>query len=441
MLYELLFGNKKKESNQFGDAKFMNWTRKRHYFSRNTKNGYCVDGTNFLKEKHLFNHTIYCAPTGSGKSTTIINHLLSTSKKDHYSMFVLDVSGELESICGKHLRDSGFKISRLDISNPSEGLQYNPLKRAKDSQNNNAIQQLAELLICQHDKSEKSFWEQSAISETETCLKALFSEKEEPNLLDLYNLINLITVKPKEAIAYMEKNLPEESFMDFAAFMGMEPKLRSNIIASMKAPLSQIKSKALQQLTEKDTVDLESLRTEKRVFFLRLTEGDEKYNRFLLSIFNTQLISVAMRMPQNKDEKYLPIYMFLDEFPTYRIAQFPQMVSVLRKRKVALFIYVQELSQLDEIYRINGTKTILGNMLNKFFFGNLRREQAEYVSKLLGTKTEEVNGSLRPMPLMRPEEIIGLKKFHCLYINGLDSCLLKIKPWFKSSLKKKANSN
>ena len=186
-------------------------------------------------------------------------------------------------------------------------------------------------------------------------------------------------------------------------------------------------------------MDLLSLRTKKRVLFLRLEEGKEKYYRFLLSAFNSQLMDVALKMPK-KGQKHNPIMMFLDEFPTYRISQFPQMVSVLRKRKVALFIYIQDISQIEQIYGVNGTKTILGNMLNQVYFGNLRREECERIEKLLGTKTEEINGALRPMPVLRADEIQGLKKFHCLYINGMDYCILKILPWFKSyRMKKRAD--
>ncbi len=442
MLYDLLFGNNQNENTQFGNAHFMSRRTKNKYFKTTTKNGFCIDGKKFLLEKHLYNHTLYCAPTGSGKSTTIINHLLSITKKDDYSLFLLDVSGELESICGKHLKNVGYSISRLDLSNPSESDTYNPLKRA--IRNENGIQELAELLICPETKTTKTFWEQSAISLVETLLTALLAESQEDetkkSLLGLYHLINLITVKPQEAILFIEQHIPEEIFMDFAAFMGLDPKLKSNILASAKAPLSKLKSKSIQQLTSTDSLELSSLRTQKKALFLRIEEGKEKYYRFLLSIFNTQMMEMALEKPQ-KGKEFKPIFMFLDEFPTYSISQFPQMVSVLRKYKVALFIYVQEIAQVENNYGKTATKTILANMLNQVYFGNLRREQAAQVETLLGTKTEEINGALRPMPLMRTDEIVGMPKFTCLYINGLDAIQLKISPWFKktSKLYKKAD--
>lgn len=440
MIYDYIFKNNRNKNTQFGDGKLMDWWRKRHYFSRNTKNDYCIDGKQFLKQEHLFQHVLYCSPTGGGKSTTIINHLLNTKKSDDYSMVILDVSGELENICGKRLRESGFEVSRLDFSQPSNGEKYNPFEYIGLSENGE--QELSELLMCP-ETPPKTFWDKSSIAEATTSIKALCAKTQKDSskktLLGLLNLINLIAVKPKEAIAFMQEHLPEELFMDFASFMGLEPKLKSNIIASIKAPLGKLKSKSIQELTAKDTVDLLSLRTKKRVLFLRLEEGKEKYYRFLLSAFNSQLMDVALKMPK-KGQKYNPIMMFLDEFPTYRISQFPQMVSVLRKRKVALFIYIQEISQIEQIYGVNGTKTILGNMLNQVYFGNLRREECDRIERLLGSKTEEVNGVLRAMPVLRADQIMGLKKFHCLYVNGMDFTILKIRPWFKSvRMKKRAD--
>lgn len=440
MLYDTLF-KKNNNNTQFGNAQFMDWSTQRSYFRTNTKNGFCIDGKKYLLEKHLFNHLICCAPSGSGKSTIIINHLLNASKKDDYSLFVLDVSGELENICRPHLESVGFSCSRLDFTNPNDSDKYNPLKRATLTAN--GIQELSELLICPEAKATKSFWEQSAISLIETLLMGILSDKqkdkEKKNLLGLYNLLNLIVVKPNEAIEFMAQNLDESHYMEFASFMGMEPKLKSNILASAKAPLSKLKSRVIQELTSTDTLDLRSLRTQKKVLFLRLEEGKEQYYRFLLSIFNTQFVEMALEMPQ-KNSEYKPIYMFWDEFPSFTVSQFPQMVSVLRKRKIALFVFIQEVSQIENNYGKNNTKTILANMQNQIYFGNLRMEQALQIEKLLSTKTEEVNGVLRAMPLMRADEIIGMKPFQFLYINGLDSIVLKVKPWFKSSkLKKRAN--
>lgn len=434
MIYDYIFKNNRNKNTQFGNSKPMDWWRKRYYFSRNTKNGYCIDGKQFLKEEHLYHHTIYCSATGGGKSTTIVNHLVNIKKRDQYSLFILDVSGELEKMTSRHLKEVGYTISRLDFGDPNQSDTYNPLKRA--TQSDNGIQELAELLICPESKGAKSFWEQSAISLVETLLMGLLSDRQKDqskkNLLGLYNLINLIVVKPNEAIEFLEQNLDEQHYMDFASFMGLEPKLKSNILASAKAPLSKLKSKAIQKLTSTDTIDLSSLRTQKRVLFLRLEEGKEKYYRFLLSIFITQLTEMALKMPI-EGQKYIPIMMFWDEFPSFTVPQFPQWVSVLRKRKIALFIYVQELSQIEENYGKNGLKTILGNMRNQVYFGNLRREECERIEKLLGTKTEEINGLLRSMPALRADQIMGLKKFHCLYVNGMDFTVLKILPWFKSS--------
>jgi len=440
MLYDTLF-KKQNTNTQFGNAQFMDWSTKRRYFRTNTKNGFCMDGKKYLREEHLFKHVMYCAPSGSGKSTVIINHLLNTSTKDDYSMFVLDVSGELEKTCRKHLESVGFTCSRLDFTNPSNSDTYNPLKRATLTAN--GIQELAELLICPEAKPQKTFWEQSSISLVETLLMGLLSKKQKDeskkNLLGLYNLLNLIAVKPKEAIDFLEQNLDESHFMEFASFMGMEPKLKSNILASAKAPLSKLKSKVIQELTSTDTLDLRSLRTQKKVLFLRLEEGKEQYYRFLLSIFNTQFVEMALEMPFT-DQEYKPIYMFWDEFPSFTVSQFPQMVSVLRKRKIALLIFVQEISQIENLYGKNNTKTILANMQSQVYFGNLRMEQALLIEKQLSTKTEEVNGVLRAMPLMRADEIVGMKPFQCLYINGLHSIILKVKPWFKNSrLRKRAN--
>ena len=435
-LYEILFNNNKNKNIEFGDARFMNWSEERHFFSRNTINGYRLDGKQYLREKHLPTHCMTIASTGSGKSVVLTGHLLSLTKKDRVSCVVVDPSGEIQQTTQGWLKKQGYVIKSLNLNDTSKSKQFNPLKRALLQEN--GIQETVELLI----DGEKDFWSLSARSRVENVLEALLNKNQDEypkNLASVLKIIHLMSVSPDVINEFMAKYLPEDKYLEYASFLAIDSKVRNNILATVKASLGKLTSKTISYITEKDSIEIEKLRKEKTVLFISAREDKvRKYFGFLLNLFVTQLLEYALEMPEKED---LNLHFFLDEFATFNLGResFPEVLPILRRRRTACFMYLQDISQLEQNYGSSGAKIVLANALNKIIFGKASIEVSRYVESLLGTTTKEVNGSLRPMPLLSGQEIRGLKQWEFLYLNGSHFKKMKVKPWFKSNLKRRAN--
>lgn len=435
-LYEILCNSNKNKNTEFGNAKYMSWSERMSFFSRNVRNGYLLDGKRFLKEKHLPTHCLTIASTVSGKSVVLTGHLLSLTSKDKVSCIVVDPSGEIQKTTEGWLKKQGYVIKSLNLNDTSKSEQFNPLERALFT--DNGIQETVELLI----EGNNDFWTLSARSRVENALEALLNKKQEEypkNLASLLKIIHLMSVEPDRINEFMACYLPEDKYLEYASFLSIDAKVRNNILATVKASLGKLSSKTIRYITEKDTIAIENLRKEKTVLFISAREDKvRKYFGFLLNLFVTQLLEYALEMPKKED---LNLHFFLDEFATFNLGResFPEILPILRRRRTACFMYLQDISQLEQNFGSSGAKIVLANSLNKIIFGKTSVEVSRYVESLLGTTTKEVNGHLRPMPLLSAQELRGLKQWEFLFINGGNFQLMKVKPWFKTSLKRRAN--
>ncbi|MEM6698385.1 MAG: type IV secretory system conjugative DNA transfer family protein [Bacteroidota bacterium] len=439
-IIDILFGTKKKDDATYGDAKHMSWSDQRKLFASYDANGYCIDGKRFLREKYLFQHCLYLAPTGSGKSVCITNFLLSLTSKTQLSGVVIDPSGTTQKITEGWLTKQGFKVKCLSFNEiTSDTLRYNPLERATKTEN--GIAEIAQLIVFSSGDKKNDFWTLSEKSVIENILKALLQENQSEypkNLFSLYKIINLLSVDEDKISNFMAGHLTEDQFLEFASFLGLEQKVRSNILATAKASLSSVSSEFIKTLTEYDNIELEKLREEKTILFINIGESKIKYYSFLISMLNTQLIEMALQEPQKK-KPYLPIHFFFDEFATYKILGFEEIVPILRRRKCALYIYVQDINQLEQAYGKTGSKIIINNCLNKMFFATSSIETSEYAEKLVGNTTVLINDTPRPLALLSAQKIRGFEQWKFLYVNNSHSLVMKVKPFFKSSLKRRAN--
>lgn len=418
------------------NSKYAGWWEQRNVLSSSDPNGYCLDGKHFLREKLLFTHNITLASTGAGKSVVIISHLLSLTAKSHTSCVVVDPSGEIRKICEPYLSQH-FKIKSLNINDISKSEQYNCFENMTSE---NGIQEVIKLIL----GKDNDFWGLSAASIGETICEALLNpnQNEFPkNLNALYTITNLMGADPDRINEFMATYLPSDKYVQYASFLSIEPKVRNSILATLKASLSKLNSNVIQYITERDTMELRKLRKEKTILFITCREDKaSKYYGFLLNLFLTQLLEYALEMPEPED---LNLHFFLDEFASFDLGaeSFPQVLPILRRRRCAIFMYLQEINQLTQNYGQAGAKIILANALSKIIFGKgASLEVSQYAESLLGTVSKEVNGVMRKKPLLAAQKLRSQKQWEFLFIHGGSHFqLMKVRPYFKSYLKRRAN--
>ncbi len=80
-------------------------------------------------------HTLIIGATGTGKTVAFIEPAIQiiSSLKNKPSLFITDAKGELYSHHSQKLKDSGYKLELLDLTEPYNSIQWNPLEPIYDN--------------------------------------------------------------------------------------------------------------------------------------------------------------------------------------------------------------------------------------------------------------------------------------------------------------------
>ena len=164
-------------------------------------------------------------------------------------------------------------------------------------------------------------------------------------------------------------------------------KTYSSILSSLQSKLGKFDSKEIAELTSTDTINFEDIGNKKTVVYVISSDTHSAYD-FLLTIFFSQMIQQLYDLAdKNGGAVKVPIFFILDEFANIgRIPDFDKKISTSRSRKISFSVILQNLDQLEAVYKDN-YETIMGNCDTHLFLGSNSQKTVEYFSKALGEKT------------------------------------------------------
>ena len=146
----------------------------------------------------------------------------------------------------------------------------------------------------------------------------------------------------------------------------------------------------------------------------------------LLTLFWQQLISAMIQhIPDPKEEPY-PLLCLIDEFSSLgRIERLRRSLKLLREYRVRCVLMLQYIAQTYEQYTHDEAKAFT-NIKTKIAFATDDLQDAEYISKLLGTRTVKVGSgstsnqsqgysqsqsyNYQAVPLLRADEVMHLPR-------------------------------
>ncbi|OCR95673.1 sodium:calcium antiporter [Campylobacter fetus subsp. testudinum] len=168
---------------------------------------------------------------------------------------------------------------------------------------------------------------------------------------------------------------------------------KSGVMSSFNAPLTPFEGETLRLTTKTSDFDLRDLRKKKTTIYIGITPDQLTNAKFILNIFWSQLILLNTKeLPQkNKDLKYSCL-LVMDEFTAPgQIPILQTAISFIAGFNLRLLMIYQSLSQLETPaplgYGKEGAKTLLTNHACQIFYAPREMEDAEAISKILGTKT------------------------------------------------------
>lgn len=396
--------------------------------------------------KHRRNLNILCiGGSGAGKTRFFakVNVLNANT-----SFVVLDPKGELLRDCGALLKAKGYEIKVIDLINMEKSHCYNPFVYLR---NDNDIQRLVTNLFKnttpKGSQSQDPFWDQAA---TMLLLALVFylhyeAPEDEQNFPMVMEMIRAGEVREDneeyqspldELFERLERRNPEHIALKYyRSYHSGSAKTLKSIQITLISRLEKFNLDSLASITQNDEMELWSLGEKKTAIFGVIPDNDSSFN-FIIGMLYTQLFQQLYYQADVTHGGRLPVHVHfvMDEFANVALPdEFDKLLSTMRSREISVSIIIQNLAQLKALFE-KQWESIVGNCDELLYLGGNEQSTHEYISKLLGKETIDMNtygqsrgrnGSystnwqLAGRELMTPDEVRMLdNQYALLFIRG-----------------------
>jgi type IV secretion system protein VirD4 len=402
-----------------------------------------------------FEHVLVFAPSGSGKTRSIaipnlfhfpysvVCNDIKFSLFETTSGYRKEVLGH-ECYCFAPTRKSGI----THRYNPLDSISQDPLARITD------IQQIAHIFIPDNPK-EQVIWTQASRKLFKTLMLYLLDSEDHLTTLGAVNRL----VKQENFDSWLQDLLDNtdhfdpEFYRNGYSYLNNHAKTRQGIIETFSGYFELFDDPFVDAATSASDFSFTDLRRKKMTIYVGFTDEDMERLAPLLTLFWQQLISSQIKeIPDPIKEPY-PLLCLIDEFSSLgRIERLRRSLKLLREYRVRCILMFQYIAQTYEKYSHDEAKAFI-NIKTKVAYTTEDINDAEFISKMLGTRTKKVvsrsvtsqnNGSsngksisYQAIPLMRPDEIMKMPAHITLIMrSGFAPVKARQFIWYKESVMK-----
>ena len=347
-------------------------------------------------------NVLVCGGSGSGKTRFYAKPNLLQANS---SFVVLDPKGELLRDTGMLLQKKGYVIKVIDLVNMERSHCYNPFVYLRTD---NDIQRLVTNLFKnttpKGSQNKDPFWDQAAMMLLLALVFYLFYEAppEEQNFPMVMDMIRAGDVKEENGdylspldllFDRLEKRNPEHVALKYyRSYRSGSGKTLKSIQITLLSRLEKFNLESLAGITQTDEMELSLLGEEKRAIFAVIPDNDSSFN-FIVGMLYTQLFQQLYYQADIIHHGRLPVHVHfvMDEFANVALPdEFDKLLSTMRSREISVSIIIQNMAQLKALYE-KQWESITGNCDEFLYLGGNEQSTHEYVSKLLGKETVDMN--------------------------------------------------
>ncbi len=389
--------HKVEENSDYGAFGTARWAKKKEILNDTENFTTDIETTNFgsligqmLYSKQLLvrkddseinGHTMVIAGSGKGKTQAyVLNQVMLTKNK---SLLIGDGKGEIYQLTSKQKFKEGFKIIFLDFIK-FLGNHWNPLAEMTIDEADN----FATNLVKSVDDDSNNVWGGQAINLISACIVFVLENhpKVGQTMAEVRRIINL----SEEDIKELFEDLPDDSQAKdyFGEISGVTGNAWSGIKVTATNATRFWKQRRIQNFTSTSDFKFTDLGQEKIAVYIRVHPTDETY-RPLVNTFFTQLLNRLIEDVDDFGGTYPNrIKACLDEFTGMGLIKpYQGALAFVRSLGLDLETVVQDISQLDKVYKEEDRQSIISNCDNFIFLGTNSAETAEYISKKLDETT------------------------------------------------------
>ncbi len=326
--------------------------------------------------------------SGAGKSASFV---IPNALQLLGSYVFTDPKGELYDKTAGFFAKNGYKIKVLNLVHPVHSDGYNPLFHIK---NEIDVDIIANTIVKGQGegKSSDPFWDDMS----EMLLKALIyylkatRPMEEQSLASCSELVRTANSSGGDnLLTNLMNQLPFDhpARMYYKNIEMLPDKTFGSVLGSLQSKLGKFDSREIAEVTSTNTIQFSEIGQEKTAVYVISSDTHTAYD-FLLTIFFSQMIQQLYDYADAKGGQLpIPTYFILDEFANIgQIPDFDKKISTSRSRKISFSVILQNLDQLEAVYK-ESYETIIGNCDTHLFLGSNSAKTVEYFSKALGEKT------------------------------------------------------
>ena len=355
-----------------------------------SKKGIILAEKNYLPVNKRGNvNVLVIGGSGAGKSASFV---IPNAYQLLGSYVFTDPKGELYDKVAGYLKANGYEIKIFNLLNPKNSDGYNPLHHIRNELDVDVIANTIIRGQSDSNSSSEPYWDDMAEMLLKALIYYLLSTRppEEQNLASCSELVRAASNNSGDSLlSNLINQLPYDhpARMYYKSVELASDKTYSSILSSLQSKLGKFDSKDIADLTSTNTINFEDIGRKKTAVFVMSSDTHAAYD-FLLTIFFAQMIQQLYDFADKAGGALkVPTFFILDEFANIgRIPDFDKKISTSRSRKISFSVIVQNLDQLEAIYK-DSYETILGNCDTHLFLGSNSQKTVEYFSKALGEKT------------------------------------------------------
>ena len=327
--------------------------------------------------------------SGAGKSAS---YVIPNALQLLGSYVFTDPKGELYDKTAGYFKSKGYDVKVLNLVHPQNSDGYNPLHHINNEIDVDIIANTIVKGQGDGGKSSDPFWDDMS----EMLMKALIYYLKATRPLEEQSLSScseLVRTANSSSGDNLLTNLMNQLPFDHPARMYykniemLPEKTFGSVLGTLQSKLGKFDSREIAEVTSTNTIDFTDIGRKKTAVYVISSDTHTAYD-FLLTIFFSQMIQQLYdTADKNGGALSVPTYFILDEFANIgQIPDFDKKISTSRSRKLSFSVILQNLDQLEAVYK-EAYETIIGNCDTHLFLGSNSQKTVEYFSKALGEKT------------------------------------------------------
>lgn len=381
------------------------------------------------------NHTLVVGATASGKTTSVVDPLVTSLAKKGESMVLTDPKGEIFKTHAAMLKEKGYNVIVLNFRDPVKGSSWNPLtlpyqlyKAGNEDKATELLDDVANNILKEKNSNADPFWQNSAADYFAGCALGLFenAKEEEVNINSIYTM----TSQGEERFAtstyikeYFKMKGENSSPYIFAANVINAPKeTQGGQLSTFRQKIRQFAAqKNLSEMLSFTDFDMRKIGQEKSAIFIVIHDEKTTYHA-LATIFIKQLYETLIDEAYKQKNGRLPYRtnFILDEFANMPpLKDVTSMVTAARSRDIRFTFIIQNFAQLNDVYGENDAQTIRSNCGNLIYLLTTELKALEEISKLCGVKKpKDKDKALSEKPLVSIADLQKMKMNEVIIIRA-----------------------